>query len=85
VPSDAREQILDTIRESFPDRPIERLTAEAPLAQTLGLNSMQVVDLVMALEDRFGIQVPDRELGKLTTLQACVTFVEQAVRAAGRA
>ena len=82
--SDTRAQILDTIRDSFPDRPVDGLVDEAPLAQTLGLNSMQVVDLVMALEDRFSIQVPDRELGKLTTLQACVAFVEQAARAADR-
>ena len=82
--SGTRDEILETIRDSFPDRPLERLTDDAPLAQTLGLNSMQVVDLVMALEDRFSIQVPDRELGKLTTLHACVTFVEQALGVAGR-
>lgn len=74
-----RAQILDTIRAHFPDRPVERLTDEANLAETLGLNSLQVVDLVMALEERFAIQVPDRELAKLTTLRACVAFVERAL------
>ena len=75
-----RARIVEAIRESFPDRPVERLTDEASLAETLGLNSMQVVDLVMAIEDRFDIQVPDRELGRLQSLGACVAFVEQAIR-----
>lgn len=81
--ADIRGRILKAIQESFPDRPVHRLTDEALLADSLGLNSMQVVDLVMALEEQFDIQVPDRELGKLTTLKACVAFVEEAVRAAG--
>jgi acyl carrier protein len=81
VDAEIRERILEAIRDNFPDRPVERLTDEASLADTLGLNSMQVVDLVMALEEQFGIQVPDGELGKLTSLRACAAFVEQAVRA----
>lgn len=81
--SEVRARILETIRENFPDRPVDRLTDDAPLADTLGLNSMQVVDLVMAFEEGFDILVPDGELGKLTSLRACVSFVEQAVRAAG--
>jgi acyl carrier protein len=85
VDVEIRRRILDAIRENFPDRPVEDLADEAPLADTLGLNSMQVVDLVMALEEQFGIQVPDGELGKLTSLKACGAFVEQAVRAAGPA
>jgi acyl carrier protein len=85
VDLEIRGRILDAIRENFPDRPVDRLTDEAPLADVLGLNSMQVVDLVMALEEQFGIQVPDGELGKLTSLKACEAFVEQAVRAAGSA
>ena len=83
--SDVRARIVEAIQETFPDRPVDRLTDEAHLAETLGLNSMQVVDLVMALEERFGIQVPDRELAQLTSLKACIAFVEQAAGAAGSA
>jgi len=70
-----RQRILGRIRESFPDAPVAQLTEDSPLAGSLGLNSMQVVDLVMHIEEEFGIQVPDRELEKLTTLGSCIDFV----------
>ena len=78
-----RGRILGRIRESFPAAPVGALTEESPLAGSLGLNSMQVVDLVMGIEEEFGIQVPDRELEKLITLGSCVDFVARTIEAQG--
>jgi acyl carrier protein len=74
-----RERILQRVQESFPGARIAGLTEASPLAGALGLNSMQVVDLVMGIEEEFSIQVPDRELEKLTTLGSCVDFVARAL------
>jgi acyl carrier protein len=79
-----RQRILARIQETFPATKAAELDQDSALAGALGLNSMQVVDLVMSIEDEFAIQVPDRELEKLTTLGACVDFVAASLAARDR-
>ena len=42
----------------------------------MGADSLDVVELVMALEEKFGIEIPDSEAEKLLSIQDVVTFVE---------
>ena len=53
------------------------ITAEASFIQDLGADSLDIVDLVMALEEEFGTEIPDEEAEKIQTVQNAVSYIEQ--------
>jgi acyl carrier protein len=53
----------------------DKITPEATIADDLGIDSLDAVELVMALEEEYGIKIPDEELGnmeKVSDIVACV-------------
>lgn len=57
-------EVIDAVNEVFADSfeiPREKLTPEAQIFTDLGLDSLDVVDLVAAIQKRFGVQVRDDE------------------------
>lgn len=48
----------------------------AKLIADLGLNSFDMINLIVAFEDEFDIQVPDKDIHKLTTVEDIVEYVE---------
>ena len=59
--------------------PLERITPDARLAQDLRADSLDSVSLVLAIEDRFAIDMPDEEVEQLRTVQQMIEYVELAV------
>ena len=53
------------------------LVPEANLLDDLGADSLDVVELAMALEDEFGLQVPDDDLENIRTVQDIVDYVSK--------
>ena len=53
------------------------ITMEAELSNDLGINSIELADLVMICEDRFGIDIDDDELRGFTTVGDVVTYLEK--------
>ena len=52
------------------------VTAEASFTTDLGADSLDTVELVMAFEEEFGIEIPDEEAEKIATVQDAVSFIE---------
>eukprot|EP00696_Hemimastix_kukwesjijk_P007319 gnl/Hemi2/19266_TR6398_c0_g1_i1.p1 gnl/Hemi2/19266_TR6398_c0_g1~~gnl/Hemi2/19266_TR6398_c0_g1_i1.p1 ORF type:complete len:143 (+),score=72.29 gnl/Hemi2/19266_TR6398_c0_g1_i1:49-429(+) len=52
-----------------------KITAKAHIINDLGLDSLDSVELVMALEDEFCIEIPDAEMDKIASLQDAIEFV----------
>ena len=48
---------------------------ESSFQDDLGADSLDVVELVMALEEAFGCDIPDEEAEKITTVQQAIDFV----------
>ena len=54
---------------------IEEVKNESSFQDDLGADSLYTVELVMALEEAFGCEIPDEEAEKITTVQAAIDYV----------
>ncbi len=54
----------------------EQVTAEASFVEDLGADSLDVVELVMALEEEFDLEIPDEEAEKLQTVGSAVEYID---------
>ena len=52
------------------------ITMEAELVNDLGINSIELADLVMLCEDKFGIEINDDDIRKFTTVGDVVVYLE---------
>jgi len=55
----------------------EQVTADAKFIEDLGADSLDTVELVMALEEEFGIEVPDDEAEKLQSVSDVIKYIEE--------
>ena len=53
----------------------EEVTKEASFVEDLGADSLDTVELVMALEEEFETEIPDEEAEKIKTVQAAIDYV----------
>ena len=54
----------------------DQVTPEAKFAEDLGADSLDQVELVMALEEEFGADIPDEDAEKLTTVGDAIKYIE---------
>ena len=72
------EKIISIISE-YQDIPADTIHAESHLVNDLGFTSYDVVSLVGKFEDEFDIEVPDRKIKLMKTVDDIVKFIEAAV------
>ncbi len=58
----------------------KQITDDARFIEDLGADSLDTVEIVMALEEKFGIEVPDEEAEKLTTVGASIKYIEEKIK-----
>ena len=54
----------------------EEVKADATFVDDLGADSLDVVELVMALEEEFGIEISDEDAEKLVSVQQAVSYID---------
>ena len=59
----------------------EKVTLEASFVDDLGADSLDVVELVMAFEEEFGVEIPDEAAEKIATVKDAVEFLKQSTEA----
>ncbi len=55
----------------------EQVTDEASFVDDLGADSLDLVELVMALEEEFGLEIPDGDAEKITRVKDAVSYITE--------
>jgi acyl carrier protein len=55
----------------------DEVTKEASFVDDLGADSLDIVELVMAFEEEFGVEIPDEEAEKIRTVGEAVDYIEE--------
>ena len=69
------DDIKEVVVEQLSVNPDE-VNEESKFVEDLGADSLDVVELVMALEEKFDIEIPDDEAEKIQTVQDVLSYVE---------
>ncbi len=71
------DEVKEVVVEQLNVNPDE-VKEESKFADDLGADSLDVVELVMSLEEKFDIEIPDEEAEKIATVADAVKFIENA-------
>lgn len=74
--------IFDRVKEIVVDQleaDPENVTVDSNFANDLGADSLDVVELVMALEEKFDIEIPDEDAEKIATVGDAVAYIREKV------
>ncbi|MFR2561486.1 MAG: acyl carrier protein [Anaeromassilibacillus sp.] len=69
------EKVKAILSEQF-DVEEDSITADTSIADDLGADSLDVVDLLMSIEDEFEIEIPDEEIDNIKTVGELVKYIE---------
>ena len=75
----AKEEIFDKLKELVVDQlgvEEDEVTMEASMQDDLGADSLDLVDLVMSVEEEFGVKVADEDLENIKTVVDIVNYIE---------
>ena len=72
------EKVNDIISEQLGVKK-EEIKTESSFIDDLGADSLDTVEVVMALEEEFGIEIPDEDAEKITTVGEAVKYIEEKI------
>lgn len=75
-----KDNIFDKVKEIIVDQlgvKASEVTPEASFIDDLGADSLDIVELIMALEEEFDIEIPDEDAEKITTVQDAIDYIKQ--------
>ena len=55
----------------------DKIVSDASFVDDLGADSLDTVELIMQLEEEFGIEIPDEDAETITTVQAAVDYIDK--------
>jgi|TARA_B110000503_G_C7115838_1_gene400306 acyl carrier protein len=74
--TEIQEQVIQVVSQQL-NVDVGRVKPDSRLTEDLGADSLDAVELVMALEEAFKIEIPDDEAEKIKTIQNCIEYIEK--------
>ena len=77
-----REELLEKVKAVIVEQlnvEEDDVTEDASFVDELGADSLDIVELVMALEEQFGISIPDEQAEKIKTVGDAVSFIAESI------
>ncbi|MDP2853528.1 MAG: acyl carrier protein [Smithellaceae bacterium] len=74
--SELEEKVIQLVMEQL-DVTREQCKLEASFIDDLGADSLDLVELIMEMEEKFGVEIADEELEKIRTIQDVVDFIKK--------
>lgn len=72
--AEVTERIL-TVVKNFDQVDPAKVSPETKFADDLGLDSLDIVEVVMAIEDEFAVEIPDQEADKISSIAEAVDYI----------
>ena len=69
------EKVASLIAEQL-NKPVEEITAEKEIVKDLGADSLDVVEMIMTLEEQFGITIPEEDAITIKTVEDIVKIID---------
>jgi acyl carrier protein len=73
--SDIKDQVVEIICEQLDVKP-EDVNESKTFTDDLGADSLAIVELVLALEEKFDVKIPDDEVDKIKTVGDAVSYIK---------
>lgn len=76
---ESTEAILEKVKKIVAEqlgRKVEEVKAEAKFIEDLGADSLDLVELIMSLEEEYGIEIPDTAAEKLRSVQEVIDYIK---------
>jgi acyl carrier protein len=74
--------VLELLGERAPEADLTALDPDVSFRDQLDLDSMDLLNFVIALHKKFQVEIPEKDYPKLATLRGCVDYLAAAVRTA---
>jgi len=74
--------IMATLKEIIVDKlsvTEDQITPESRFIEDLGADSLDVVELIMAIEEKFGIEIPDEDAEKMRSVEDATNYIREKV------
>jgi acyl carrier protein len=76
----AEENVEEKVKEIIAEQlsvEKDKVVSEASFINDLGADSLDTVELVMAFEEKFGLEIPDEDAEKITTVQSAISYIRE--------
>jgi acyl carrier protein len=77
-----RTTVLDALSEIAPEIDLTAIDVDAPLRDQVDLDSMDLLNFLISVDEKLGVDIPESDYGKITTVNGLVQYVDQQLRAA---
>ena len=81
TPEQVRQGFLEALGQIAPEGDLEHLRPDRPLRDQLDIDSYDFLQLVIALHERLGVDIPETDYRHLVTLQGALEYLDAAVAA----